>query len=108
MRCRADVRHDGGMGLFSTDTTERDLGRRVFQLEREVAELRAVVARLSPGTGSPAVLDAPAPSGVYEPSARVIDFYYGGEVIQAIKAVREETGWGLKEAKNFVDGLGRR
>lgn len=28
-----------------------------------------------------------------------------GKKIQAVKAVREETGWGLKEAKDFVEGL---
>lgn len=28
--------------------------------------------------------------------------------IEAIKLVREDTGWGLKESKDFVDELGRR
>ncbi len=29
-----------------------------------------------------------------------------GKKIQAIKLVRNQTGWGLKQAKDFVDSLG--
>lgn len=28
-----------------------------------------------------------------------------GKKIQAVKLVREQTGWGLKQAKDFVDSL---
>ena len=29
-----------------------------------------------------------------------------GQKIQAIEMVREQTGWGLKQAKDYVDALG--
>lgn len=91
------------MGLFSSDPPERALENRIDQLEREVADLRAAVARLTHGTSDAGY--APAPSGVYEPSAKVLDELAQGKKIAAIKTVREETGWGLAEAKNFVDRL---
>ncbi len=30
-----------------------------------------------------------------------------GRKISAVKLVRETTGWGLKQAKDFVDGMGK-
>jgi len=36
----------------------------------------------------------------------VVDAIYGGRKIEAIKLVREATGCGLKEAKEFVEKLG--
>ena len=37
--------------------------------------------------------------------ARVRELLAAGKTIQAVKLVREDTGWGLKEAKDFVDRL---
>lgn len=101
------------MGLFSGGG-DQALERRVTELEREVRELRLQLAGLTgasagyPTAGYPTggyPTDAPAPSGVYEPSAQVLSHLAGGKVINAIKVVREETGWGLKEAKDYVDRL---
>lgn len=41
----------------------------------------------------------------YHPSTDVLDHVRAGHTIRAIKAVREETGAGLREAKDFVDLL---
>lgn len=38
-------------------------------------------------------------------SASLRPFLDRGDLIGAIKLVREITGWGLKEAKDFVDGM---
>lgn len=37
--------------------------------------------------------------------ARARELAAAGKVVHAVKAVREETGWDLKRAKDFVDGL---
>ncbi|MFI7678609.1 ribosomal protein L7/L12 [Actinophytocola sp. NPDC049390] len=37
--------------------------------------------------------------------AQVRDLLAAGRTIQAVKLVREDTGWGLKQAKDFVDRL---
>ena len=39
-------------------------------------------------------------------SAAVLDLVRGGNKIGAIKQYREETGAGLKEAKDFVESIG--
>lgn len=40
-----------------------------------------------------------------EALARVYQLKAAGKTIQAIKLVREQTQWGLKDAKDYVDGL---
>jgi len=37
--------------------------------------------------------------------AQVRELAAAGEIVHAVKAVRADTGWGLKRAKDFVDGL---
>lgn len=37
--------------------------------------------------------------------AQVRELMAAGKTIQAVKLVREDTGWGLKQAKDFVDSL---
>lgn len=54
---------------------------------------------------SPMPSSTPSAAGDWRPSERVLEFVRAGETIQAIKAVREETGLGLKDAKDFVDAL---
>ncbi|MCG6158515.1 ribosomal protein L7/L12 [Rubinisphaera margarita] len=36
---------------------------------------------------------------------RIVDALYTGQKLQAIKHYREATGVGLKESKDFIDGL---
>lgn len=46
---------------------------------------------------------------VYDRYHRLIhDNIMAGQVIQAIKDLRAETGWGLKESKDFVDEYRRK
>ncbi|GMA30793.1 ribosomal protein L7/L12 [Litorihabitans aurantiacus] len=103
------------MGLFSAG--DPALERRVVELERQVRELSVRLAALERGGAFPGVSDAPvaavgrrgapawgSPVG-YEPSELVIDLLRRNRKIEAIKRVREETGWGLKEAKHTVDRM---
>ena len=41
------------------------------------------------------------------PSAEMINLVRAGKKIEAIKLYREMTGVGLKQAKDFVDSLGK-
>lgn len=67
-----------------------------------LAEAKAYVDALT-ATGEP---PAPPREGVSEETlARVRELAATGEVVLAVKTVRAETGWGLKRAKDFVDGL---
>ncbi|PWD52241.1 hypothetical protein C8046_00195 [Serinibacter arcticus] len=62
------------------------------------------------GGGSADATDAPAWGSAvagYQPSERVYTALLAGRKIEAIKIVREETSWGLAEAKNFVDRFER-
>jgi large subunit ribosomal protein L7/L12 len=96
------------MGIFS-DGGSRDeylqLEARVASLETMVAQLAGTVAALSapghaPVEGAPSM---PVAAPRWELEAR--DLKQAGKVIDAIKLVREATGWGLKESKDFVDRL---
>lgn len=84
------------MGLLGPDRTDR--------LEQRVARLEALVAQLAAGAGvdaSPAALAGLSPEG----RAEVQRLKAAGQEIQAIKYVREQTGLGLKDAKDLVDRL---
>ena len=39
---------------------------------------------------------------------KILDFWASGQKVEAIKFCRNETGWGLKEAKDYCDALGAR
>ncbi len=80
------------MGLFGG--SDDDLRRRVQELERRVAELERAL-------GGGVELLAPQ-SGVSEMVRRLA---IQGDKIAAIKLLRDETGLGLREAKDVVDGL---
>ncbi|MCA0297322.1 MAG: ribosomal protein L7/L12 [Actinobacteria bacterium] len=96
------------MGLFS-DTNSRDdylqLEARVASLEAMVTQLAATVAALPASAVSPRDVAAtpPATPARWEVEARVLK--QAGKHIEAIKLVREQTGWGLREAKDAVDRL---
>jgi hypothetical protein len=47
--------------------------------------------------------DSGAPA--WKPSPRVFDLLRRGKKVEAIKALREESGASLKDAKNFIEGL---
>lgn len=98
--------YSSGMGLFGG--SEDDLQRRVEDLERRVAALeRALNAGRAPRpygelTETSGSETAAPQSGVTE---MVRQLAIGGNKIAAIKLLRDETGMGLREAKNAVDRL---
>jgi large subunit ribosomal protein L7/L12 len=92
------------MGLF--DKPE-DVGRahRLDALEARVQQLEATVALLTHQQGLPAPA-APVVAGLSaDVLARVQSLKREGKVIQAVKAYREATGDGLREAKAAVEAL---
>lgn len=84
------------MGIFGT--TKYDL------LETRVRRLEALVAQLAAGQH---VDMSPAGLAGLQPDERseVQRLKREGKEIQAIKYVRQQTGLGLVEAKDLVDGL---
>ena len=70
-----------------------DLPRRVVELERKVDFLLKHLDLTYESTESDLASQA------------VIDLVWQGEKIEAIKLLREETGLGLKEAKDIVDAI---
>ncbi len=78
-----------------------------MSLEREVLELQMRVAKLERQVAF--LLDHLALAYREEPDARVspevIELVRRGRKIQAIKLFRQETGVGLREAKEFVESL---
>lgn len=96
------------MGIFGGSGDTRDLENRVARLEDQVRQLTQLVRSLTtdadPGTW-PAVPTggdiATQPDWLFEVQALVSQ----GKKIEAIKRTREATGLGLKEAKDYVDGL---
>ncbi|WP_367619928.1 ribosomal protein L7/L12 [Mycolicibacterium sp. HK-90] len=90
------------MGLFGGGHDDSsDLRRRVEQLERRVAALERAAAAAghpvpSPPMGRPSEMMA---------SQMVRQLALQGNKIAAIKLLRDETGLGLKEAKDIVERL---
>ncbi|MGF1504148.1 MAG: ribosomal protein L7/L12 [Anaerolineae bacterium] len=75
---------------------------RIAELERRVDELEQQMRRLLKDRGQPV-----RPSGeAVDPV--VLDAIRAGRKIQAVKAYREQTGAGLKAAKEAVEELERR
>jgi large subunit ribosomal protein L7/L12 len=88
------------------DEQVAELTARIADLERKVDWLyrnagysysKAGTTPIAPDGGS-----AVAPGGV---SAEVLDLVRQGQPIHAIKLYRQQTGVGLKEAKDVIDGL---
>ena len=108
------------MGIFGGSPQDQvDLDRltdRITRLEAAVASLQGQVATLTSGAvaaggpvpyaGNPStVTDGALPAGG-EWLAEVRRLKESGRLIDAIKLYRENTGLGLKEAKDAVEGLG--
>jgi len=92
------------MALFgrSGDLSYDDLLNRLTELERRVA----ILERAGHGGGvSPAPQARPQPIVGAGVSPEVMRLAADGQKIHAIKRLREETGMGLKEAKDVVDRL---
>ena len=90
------------MGLFGGDAPHEDylkLEARVAALESTVAWLASRSAESAPGAATAGPSQEPPWLG------EVRSLKGQGNAIMAIKRVREVTGWGLKEAKDYVDGL---
>ncbi|MFF2158032.1 ribosomal protein L7/L12 [Paenibacillus chitinolyticus] len=64
-----------------------------------------VVNRLKPSTAAQS--EKPASAQMYLLDERVHHLLAQGDKIKAIKLVREKSGMGLKEAKDYVDNLER-
>ena len=77
----------------------------------------ATVAGVSPAASAIPGVDAAAPAAAFDdptPSGdglavdvalQARELKLQGQSVQAVKLVRDSTGWGLREAKRFVDGL---
>jgi ribosomal protein L7/L12 len=84
------------MALFGS--SDDGLQRRVEELERRVAALERYMDRV------PTPRPAGQPGETFA-SEGVRRLAMDGRKIEAIKLLREETGFGLKEAKDIVDRL---
>lgn len=96
------------MGIFGRSGDTSELENRVARLEDQVRQLNQLVRSLTsdsePGNWPvvPASGDVTEqPDWLFEVQALVAQ----GKKIEAIKRTREATGLGLKEAKDYVDGL---
>jgi ribosomal protein L7/L12 len=106
-RVAAELRQKGKIQAIKLLREQRPMG---------LKEAKDAVERLEAGTGF-TVIDFDESDAARHPGtglesrlspealARVRDLKRGGKVIQAIKLTREQTGLGLKEAKDLVDGL---
>ena len=92
------------MGLFGG--SEDDLQRRVEELERRVVALERA---LRTGYRPSGELTETSGSEIGDPQSsvteRVRQLAIQGNKLQAIKLLRDETGMGLREAKDAVDRL---
>jgi ribosomal protein L7/L12 len=74
--------------------------RHIIELAQRVGRLERQIAFLLEHLGLE-YEDAPTE----DVSPAVLELVRMGKKIQAIKLFREETGYGLKEAKDFIDSL---
>jgi large subunit ribosomal protein L7/L12 len=107
------------MGVFGDSAQDQvdlaHVNERLDRLESALASLQAQVAALTTGAaGAPNPLAGTDPGdvpygnnlGVGGPWLdEVRSLKAGGNLIQAIKVYRENTGLGLKEAKDAVEGM---
>lgn len=73
----------------------------------EISELRKRVESLESRMGflfrSLGINDNGTPA--WKPSPRVLDLLRRGKKVEAIKALREESGASLKDAKNYIEAM---
>lgn len=89
---------------------------RIEQLERRIERLEHAVQLLGRGVSLDFKFDeepvgglgGAATFGAGQPDAQVLDLIRFGRKIEAVKAYRELTGVGLKEAKEHVEDLQER
>ncbi len=96
------------MGIFGNDSGE--LENRVRLLEDQVTQLWRIVQTQqgddpvpTEGFEQPTWVQPDSDDPPWLPEVRQL--VAANRKIEAIKQVREHTGWGLKEAKNYVDRL---
>lgn len=95
--------HTEDMALFGS--SDDDLKRRIEELERRVAALeRAAFAAGRHVSHAPPPVPVGVPSETLA-SGNVRNLLMQGRKIDAIKALREETGLSLKQAKDIVERL---
>jgi large subunit ribosomal protein L7/L12 len=78
-----------------------ELQSRVSQLEEQVARLSAALAGQSAPPGGPGTVFTTAVADDVYAEARALAA--AGSKIHAIKVVREQTGMGLRQAKDLVE-----
>lgn len=89
------------MGMFSSSDGSDELRDRVAQLEHRVALLERAVR----GYGIPIPVAYEGAPSEAQVSPAVRRLAMDGKKLEAIKALVEETGMGLKDAKDIVDRL---
>jgi len=80
--------------------TMPDADHEILELKRRVAKLESQIAFLLRDLG----LEYPEPS-TWEASPEIMDLVRRGKKIEAIRLFRQETGAGLKDAKEFIESL---
>lgn len=100
------------MGIFGSSSNDGNLPleARVRALEEQVARLTATVTALTTGDGPTFAVYQPNDPQHRTPDGdswelEVRELKDRGNAIAAIKLVRSSTGWGLREAKEYVDRL---
>ncbi|WP_430593336.1 ribosomal protein L7/L12 [Humidisolicoccus flavus] len=97
------------MMFFAKDSSREvaQLQQRVSSLEQQVAAMQALLdinpADLQQPWAHEAAQQIQSSSSGASP--QILDLVRQGKKIEAIKAYREQTGVGLREAKEFVDRL---
>ncbi len=108
-RRRGAVRHDGWM---QWQPDQSSLEARLAAAERTIADLQRRVAALEGAAAQAAQPAAGAGDAVdpwsVPPWPQIVDLLRRGKKIEAIKVHREQTGSGLKEAKDVVEEVERR
>lgn len=109
MTAEAETTTEGATREFSADA--KKLGDTIVALTllqaKELSDYLKEVHGIEPATGGAVMVAGPAAGGADEDEGpSTVDVHLvsaGGSKIQVIKAVREITGLGLKEAKALVD-----
>jgi len=77
-----------------------DVDHEISELKRRVTTLESQIAFLLRDLG----LEYPEPS-TWEVPTEIMDLVRRGKKVEAIRLFRQETGAGLKDAKEFIESL---